>query len=259
MAVFGPKDKDVPILTQIYQLEIPEAEDYSAFEYPFYHTDLDKWAGKFKRGEDGRPLEYWSDCLAQPLSLPVSADANSPQIAALSEEEKFSQLWWQESNRHHEKFSLNSDIRMHFANLLPIIALVKRIMQSVYETKHINESDAEEFRENARTFYPTPNYVWQSDNEGRVSLDNFQLMHFSPTINGFEWQVLAALEKALSEAKRKEYDYFRKCTVCENIFIAEHRSDQVNCSRRCNDRLAARNYYEKHPRRKKLDRDLIST
>ncbi len=247
MSVFGPKDKDVPVLTQVYQLEIPDTGGYSAFEYPFYHSDIDKWIGKLTRGKDGKPFRYWSDTfhsagLANPI-FPGMLPLDSPEAAELNAEDRESHAWQWEVSEQSQKFAIDSELRTKLHHLLPIIALIKRIMSTVCDTKDISEEDAQQFLELSKLYRPTPSYEWKKDNAGRIPLANLRLIDFSPTVNGMEWQVLGALERALNKAQSGE-SQFRRCEECENVFLA-NRKDQVYCSRRCNDRVWARQRRDK--------------
>ena len=220
MALFGPKDKDVPLLTQVYQLDIPEP-DPSPFKYLFYHTDLDKWIGQFSRDANGEPLEYWSDGFPQRSTLVDLLALRGPEGAEFDEEA-------------YHKFEKNAEIGTRVHSLLPVIALAKRIMDSACDAGVLSEGDVLELYELSKFYRPKPLYEWQADDSGNIPLSRLRVTDFSPIAKGMEWKTIRALEAALIKA-REEPGYFQRCQQCSSVFLLE-RKGTIYCSRRCNIR-----------------------
>ena len=248
MAVFGPKDKDAPLLTQIYQLDIP-APDPSPFKSLFYHTDLDQWIGPLSRDAEGKPLEYWSDSFwpeAPPEDgsrwslYPDLPTLDSPEAMRLDAEQRFYLEAEWGSHKRDRIFNINTRIESQLHQLLPVIALTKRIMTSVCDDNRLSETDAEEFLEQSKLWRPSPSYEWEKDDDGYIQLSSLRVIDFSPSVNGMEWQVLGALERGLNKAQSTPR-YFQRCRQCSSVFLVE-RKDQLYCSRRCNNRAQTRRW-----------------
>lgn len=251
MSVFGPRDKDVPLLTQIYQLDIADPDDPDTYHNvaSYHHSDLDKWLGRFWL------REYWSDGR---VYMPAFTEYSDPEVSAgtrgLSEADQSlafeTNFIQKEFNEYSRRRDASSDLSSGFSHLIRIIALVKRIMTTVCDSGEIAEEDVKLLSEQSKLYQPTRAFFWKAANPGRfgqerelgyIPVSDLEISdNFSPTINGLEWPVLDSLAEALAKAQ-KTPGYFQRCEQCHNVFLRE-RGQAIYCSRRCNVRAQTRRW-----------------
>lgn len=227
MSVFGPKDENLPALTQIYQLEIEPNK--------LYHGDLDRWLAKTLHKEYPG-LEYWSD-----VRSPVPIEHESMvggRDDTMGEDEKNLIRGLHQSMVDNWAWHANAGMRTDLHWSIVTIGVVKQMMDSLADEGIIHEADAAEFLKLAKTFNTEPAHEWDADEQGRITPQSFRLVRFSPSVMPLEWQIIDMMERAIFEAQ-KTPDYFRRCTVCNNVFLAG-RADARVCSHRCHVRQSAR-------------------
>lgn len=223
MALFGPKDFNLPLLTQLYQLEIDEEH--------LYRGELDRWAGRVANlNRNGYMPNF--DTFDQAFRGEAYFVVMS---SVLRKDKPRTNLTLREFATAHEA------AKLFYSDLLPIIALIKSMMDTASDLGGIWKKDAEMFNTNIKHYRPSSGYSWKGTGD-IIPLPDFKAETVPESATGFEWLLLRSMEDAIVTAHTR-FAYFRRCRECNSVFLAA-RSDQIYCSKRDNNRVAARkNYY----------------
>ena len=203
MALFGNADAGLPLLTQVFQLDVGNVEEMRMFCDRYTEMEIAKINDKYKFIDDEE----------------ISATMRE-LYAGVAERAK-----------------------QNIKAIQIVCALAQSMCQDIVKENRIDKEDFLALRELDQNWRPTLHAVdektgeWADFGDGdylpasRIKIAEYDLA------SEISWKIFAELKMTLIQQR----DRLKICEECQNVFVRDYnRSDQKYCSHRCGDRVSAR-------------------
>ncbi|MES2460647.1 MAG: hypothetical protein V4671_08680 [Armatimonadota bacterium] len=221
MSIFGPKDKDVHILTHYYQLEFNPGDPIG--------SEIDKWlvlllfGWRLPKNQDGTPLfETWID-----YGSWSSRSSDTPELYIKGLYDVAGLQWMvrtlmdsmADRDLQYDVMGNNEEVSFNSPSI-PWIRAFEQLnrlaidLRPVLGWRHMDEP--------MRDSKPLK-VVWQGPHSGPAR----------------------AIVSELVQELARGYEVFRRCPICSSVFVANGRQDQKYCSNRCRNRSAVKKFRDK--------------